>query len=227
MTPDVAEPPTGALRTLTAPSRTGLVLEALRHAILSGELPAGRPLVEVELARSLGVSKTPVREALKTLSGAGLVTMTDYAGAVVRVVDERLTRDVFETRCLLEPAAVQQAVTRGLGPHAGTARAALAAAAAATDEAGRSLANRDFHRALYVACDNDVLIGVLDHLRDQTALISVNAWTQRPSWEAEADEHALILRAAEAGDAEEAGRLVLQHIAAFQHQALRGFGDER
>ena len=73
---------------LPASSRTGLVVEALRRSILTGELPAGQALVETELARRFGISKTPVREALKTLVGAGLVTMSEYKGATVRVVDE-------------------------------------------------------------------------------------------------------------------------------------------
>jgi DNA-binding GntR family transcriptional regulator len=54
-----------------APSRTEAVLEAIKHAILAGELRPGQSLVETELAQRLGVSKTPVREALKTLAGAG------------------------------------------------------------------------------------------------------------------------------------------------------------
>src|SRR5580658_6364328 len=64
------------------PSRTVAVLEAIKHAILAGELKPGRPLVETDLANVLGVSKTPVREALKTLAGTGLVTMSPYRGAV-------------------------------------------------------------------------------------------------------------------------------------------------
>ena len=73
---------TGAAGAL--PSRTVAVLEAIRHAILAGELRPGQPLVETDLAEVLGVSKTPVREALKTLAGAGLVTMNPYKGAAVR-----------------------------------------------------------------------------------------------------------------------------------------------
>ncbi|HLM87553.1 MAG TPA: GntR family transcriptional regulator, partial [Streptosporangiaceae bacterium] len=64
---------TGAAGAL--PSRTVAVLEAIKHAILAGELRPGQALVEADLAEVLGVSKTPVREALKTLAGAGLVTM--------------------------------------------------------------------------------------------------------------------------------------------------------
>ncbi|GAB3973216.1 GntR family transcriptional regulator [Actinoallomurus acanthiterrae] len=210
-----------ALGAIKPSSRTGLVLEALRRGILSGELPAGRPLIEAELAGRFGVSKTPVREALKILSGAGLVTMSDYSGAAVRTVDERLTRNVFDARCLIEPVAVQRSVEAGLRDGGQRAREALEAADNAHDEVARSLANRDFHRAMYADCDNDVLVGMLDQLREQTALISVNAWSQRPSWEDEAREHREILDAALSGQAEEAARLVLQHVSAFRERAIR------
>src|SRR6516164_6541602 len=80
------------------PSRTVAVLEAIKHAILSGELRPGQSLVETDLAEVLGVSKTPVREALKTLAGAGLVTMSPYKGATVRVVDDEQARHVYDAR---------------------------------------------------------------------------------------------------------------------------------
>jgi len=60
------------------------VLGAIKHSILTGELRPGQPLVETELAERLGVSKTPVREALKTLAGSGLVVMLPYKGTTVR-----------------------------------------------------------------------------------------------------------------------------------------------
>src|SRR6202044_4194641 len=87
------------------PSRTEAVLDAIKRAILSGELTQGQPLVETDLADRLGVSKTPVREALKTLAGAGLVTMSPYKGAAVRVVDPDMAHAIYDMRLLLEPQA--------------------------------------------------------------------------------------------------------------------------
>ncbi|MET4590670.1 GntR family transcriptional regulator [Arthrobacter sp. 754] len=203
---------------LPASSRTGLVVEALRRSILTGELPAGQALVETELARRFGISKTPVREALKTLVGAGLVTMSEYKGATVRVVDEEMARSVFDVRTLLEPVAVARTVERGLDLE--LAQDALDRASSAKDEAERSLANRDFHQLLYSNCGNPVLMNMLDGLREQTALISVNAWIQQPSWETEAAEHAEILAAARKGDAGRAAELVLNHIHSFEVRAV-------
>ncbi len=195
------------------PSRTVVVLDAIKHAILTGELQPGQGLVETDLAGVLGVSKTPVREALKTLAGAGLVTMSPYKGAAVRAVDDDLVRSVYDLRLLLEPEAVRRAVAHG--GQGGAARHALQRSDQAADRAERSLANRDFHRALYLGCGNAMLVSVLDDLRDQTALVSAAAWQRAPTWRAEAAEHEAILRAATAGDADKAARLLTSHIESF------------
>src|ERR1700722_10124972 len=100
--------PDTAMSSVTVPSRTEAVLDAVRHAILTGRLSPGQSLVETELAAQLGVSKTPVREALKTLAGAGLVTMSPYKGASVRTVDDALAHSVYDIRLLLEPEAVRR-----------------------------------------------------------------------------------------------------------------------
>src|SRR2546430_15552666 len=93
-------------------SRTDFVLETIKAGILSGELRPGQALVEAELAASLVVSKTPVREALKTLAGSGLVVMSPYKGASVRIVDAELARAVYDVRALVEPEAIRAAVRR-------------------------------------------------------------------------------------------------------------------
>ena len=145
---------TGAAGAL--PSRTVAVLEAIKHAILAGELKPGQALVETDLADVLGVSKTPVREALKTLAGAGLVTMSPYKGAAVRVVDDEQARHVYDARLLVEPEALSRAVASGHDWR--PAHQALQRAGQAADQAERSLANRDFHRELYAGCGNPLLI---------------------------------------------------------------------
>ena len=176
------------MSSVAVPSRTEAVLDAVKHAILTGRLSPGRPLVETELAAQLGVSKTPVREALKTLAGAGLVTMSPYQGASVRTVDDALAHSVYDIRILLEPEAVRRSASRSEAGRASwdSAGAALDAADRATDRADRQQANREFHRALYVGCGNDLMVGILDGLRDQTALVSTAVWTRNASWEQEA-----------------------------------------
>jgi DNA-binding GntR family transcriptional regulator len=201
------------------PSRTQFVMEHITRAILSGRLAPGSPLVEAELAATFGVSKTPVREALKTLAGRGLVVMSDYKGASVVTVDAAMARSVYDVRLLLEPEAVRRTVTAGADLTA--AHTALDRAdSAAADTAERSLANRDFHRALYLPCGNLLLTRMLDDLRDQAALVSSVAWQATPTWGREADEHRAILARAEEGDAEGAARLLREHIEGFVHRAF-------
>jgi DNA-binding GntR family transcriptional regulator len=195
------------------PSRTEAVLGTIKHAILTGELKPGQALVEADLAERLGVSKTPVREALKTLAGSGLVVMLPYKGVTVREVDEELARAVYDMRLLLEPVAAGRATLSSRALE--EARGALDAADRAEDAADRSLANRAFHRALYSGCGNPLLVKALDELRDQTALVSSAAWARQPSWEQEAREHREILAAAEEGDSRQVRALMRGHISAF------------
>jgi DNA-binding GntR family transcriptional regulator len=203
------------------PSRTEAVLEAIKRAILSGELTQGQPLVETDLADRLGVSKTPVREALKTLAGTGLVTMSPYKGATVRVIGTEQARHLYDVRLLLEPEALRRSIDNSKNrTDWAQARNALAAADAAPDLVERNLANRGFHAALYAGCGNPLLIGMLADLSDQTALVSVAFWRRNPSWECEAAEHAAMLRAAEDGDAELAADLLRAHIAGFFQRNL-------
>jgi DNA-binding GntR family transcriptional regulator len=223
MIPD--SPPRPAFLTGAAgalPSRTVAVLEAIKHAILAGELTPGRPLVETDLAAVLGVSKTPVREALKTLAGAGLVTMHPYKGAVVRMIDDEQARHLYDLRLMLEPEALRRAVTAKHDWH--QAHDALDRADVSVDQADRSLANRDFHHELYAGCGNPLLVRMLDDLRDQTALVSAAAWRRdpaagpnrsTPSWEREAAEHRSVLNAAKDGAAQRAADLLHAHIASF------------
>ncbi|MEU8794177.1 GntR family transcriptional regulator [Streptomyces sp. NPDC048643] len=200
------------------PSRTQVVLDGIKHRILTGQLPPGAALVETDLAAQFGVSKTPVREALKTLAGTGLVVMNQYKGVTVRMVDADMAREVYDVRLLLEPEALRRSVLLGAGLDA--ARDALAGADGAGDTAERSLANREFHRALYAPCGNPLLGRMLDEVRDQAALVSAVAWAADPSWEREASEHREILRLALDGDADGAAGALHAHIASFVQRAF-------
>ncbi|MER7678659.1 GntR family transcriptional regulator [Streptomyces sp. NPDC096934] len=200
------------------PSRTQFVQEGIKHRILTGQLTPGQALVESELAAQFGVSKTPVREALKTLAGTGLVVMNQYKGVTVRRVDADMAREVYDVRLLLEPEALRRSVLRGASLAA--AQDALTRADEASDTAERSLANREFHRALYTSCGNPLLGRMLDEVRDQAALVSAVAWAADPSWEREADEHREILRLALAEDADGAARALHSHIESFVRRAF-------
>jgi DNA-binding GntR family transcriptional regulator len=193
-----------------------LVVDAIRSAILAGRLAPGQTLVERRLAEQLGVSKTPVREALIALSAAGLVTVTPNRGTVVRTLAAEDVRQAYEVRALLEPWAVARTVRRAAPDTASAARAALAEARthlSAADHLPLSLANRRFHRVLYAGCGNALVVSQLDGLQELTALGAVALiWAREPTWRTEHADHQEILDAVTAGAAGRAERLVRQHI---------------
>ena len=201
-------------------SRTDFVLESIKEAILNGKLKPGQALVETDLAAALNVSKTPVREALKTLAGSGLIVMSPYKGASVRTVDAAMAASVYDVRMLLEPEALRRSILLG----ASFEDAALALEDV-SDLARRSMANRRFHRALHAGCGNPLLIEILDGLRDQAALITVAGWGICPTWDDEAAEHREILAAAVAGRADLAAELLRRHIQTFADRVVEELPD--
>ncbi|WP_328380503.1 GntR family transcriptional regulator (plasmid) [Streptomyces sp. NBC_00440] len=202
-------------------NRTDRALSVIRRGILTGRLRPGQQLVESDIAQMLGMSKTPVREALKTLVGSGLVALSRYKGAVVRELDSASAAAVYDMRLLLEPEAARRAVTRGIDLAAASGALHEARSAGeAGDTVGMSLANREFHRALYLGCGNPLLIATLDGLKDQTALVSVSGWRTSGGWRTEADEHQDILAAAEDGNAGRAAEALRTHISGFVERVM-------
>ncbi|MDI2028565.1 GntR family transcriptional regulator [Saccharopolyspora sp. TS4A08] len=205
------------LRPLSGPaSRTDLVADSIRTAILAGELRPGETLVERRLSELLGVSKTPVREALIGMAHTGLVTVVPNKGITVRTLSLEDVRKVYEVRRLLEPWAARMTTTAGAADVVHRAQDALNEAAgllSAGNNHDLSMANRRFHRALYAGCGNALVIDQLDDLQDLTALGVVNLlWDRWPTWREEFVEHAEILAAVNDGNADEAERLVSEHI---------------
>jgi len=219
----------GPLSLEQAVSRGDRVRDVIQAAILDARLPQGTPLVERELSAMLGVSKTPIREALKQLQSSGLVVATAYQGMRVRVLDAGVVRDVRDARIAVEPEAVRLAVgARGAAPHE-AARRALAETEAlirADEVAELGLKNREFHRLLYAECGNDLLIDFLDKLLALSTFIATAGWRAHATYESEAAEHHALLERYEAGDAEAAPRLLRDHISASAATMLQALEDE-
>jgi len=198
-----------------ARSRSDLVVESIRGAILSGKLAPGEMLVERRIADELQVSKTPVREALIVLARSGLVDVTRNRGSAVRELSLGEVRHIYEMRALIEPWAVGSALANP-GNTFIEAQAALdeaAAFGAVGDQGARALSNRRFHRIMYRACDNTFLVAALDGMQDMTALATTGIlWEKWPTWDAEAAEHQALLDAANTGDRDLVESLVRSHI---------------
>jgi DNA-binding GntR family transcriptional regulator len=136
------------------------VYERLRRAILDGHLPAGSPLREAHLAKDLGISRSPLREAFNRLEEEGLVEKIPYRGAFVAQVSAKTIAEISSVRTLVEPHAVEQALPALRGEHrlALLDRIdALRRSARAGDPVGLIDAHLAFHGVFYEYCGNAVL----------------------------------------------------------------------
>jgi DNA-binding GntR family transcriptional regulator len=153
--------PTGRMRHRTMAE---YALEQLRESIILGELPAGTPLRLDELARSLGMSISPIREAVRQLEALGLAKHVPHQGARVLDFDIEELRDLFQVRLALEALAVRRAAERFTDAEAAAARGHLErfdAAAAAGDVRETMRAHTDFHFTLYEASQSSWLVALI------------------------------------------------------------------
>jgi len=191
-------------------------LEQLREAIILGELPAGTPLRLDELARSLGMSISPIREAVRQLEALGLAKHVPHQGARVLDFDIEELRDLFQVRLALEALAVRRAAERFDDSHAETAGDQLArfdAAAAAGDVRETMRAHTDFHFTLYEASGSPWLVALIRPAWDRSE-------RYRPALLASAgepqDQHRdldeELLQACAEHHPEEAGKALYDHL---------------
>ena len=192
-----------------------VVFNTLRQAILKGELAPGERLMEIQLAEKLGVSRTPIREAIRKLELEGLVLMIPRKGAEVAQITEKSLRDVLEVRRALENLAVQLACLR-MSPQT---LADLKAAARAFEEilGGEDVtavaeADVAFHDVIYMATDNQRLISLLNNLREQMYRYRVEYLKKKECHKQLLWEHQEIIRAIEAGEIDVATKITEQHI---------------
>ena len=147
-----------------------VVFETLRQKILKGELKPGERLIEVALAQRLGVSRTPVREAIHKLEQEGLVVMAPRKGAQVATISAQSVRDVLEVRKAMECLAVCLAISR-ITPQERIAlrQAEEAFAASSRGNDLRLIAQKDeeFHKVIYMTTKNPKLDMLLNNLREQ------------------------------------------------------------
>jgi DNA-binding GntR family transcriptional regulator len=203
--------------TLTITSVVDQVYAALRERILSGELRRGERMRQELLAEELGVSRTPLREALRRLATEGLVDLEPNRGARVSALDFGDMRHAWAARLALEPGAARLAAGRP-GVETGRMLAAIAAQREAVADPGRSFAvNREFHLALVEASGNPHLVHFAHVLWAPQLGAPIYSLQLRGDEQIErwADEHATIADAIGAGDPDRAERLTREHISAW------------
>jgi DNA-binding GntR family transcriptional regulator len=197
------------------------VVQALRARILSGALPGGLQLKQEQLAQEFGVSRIPVREALKSLEAEGLVRHELYKGAVVASssVDEMI--EMLDIRIALEIRALRLAFPRYTPALLDEAQAILTKYDAAESPREWSDFNIQFHLALYRPANKPRLLQMIENLtrgtdRQVHLHISRTVGREHPQ-----SEHFALLEACRRGEMEKALDLLESHIAGTQAALLR------
>lgn len=192
-----------------------VVFNTLRQAILRGELKPGERLMEIQLANKLGVSRTPIREAIRKLELEGLVLMIPRKGAEVADITEKSMKDVLEVRHALDELSVELACDR-------ISKEQIRELEFTAKEFEKSLKNKDvtiiaeadvkFHDVIYTATNNQKLIQLLNKLREQMYRYRVEYLKNEEVYPKLLAEHDEIIKFISEGKKEEAKKIVYQHI---------------
>lgn len=189
------------------------VREWLRRAILSGQLPSGARLVQAEIAKELGVSITPVREALRDLANEQMIRLDAHRGGIVHELTSRELHEILDLRLLLEVEAMRRAAELITPAQLGRARALHEEMEAADEAADWVMLNRRFHVTLYQAADRPRLLGIVRNLLDASVMYVSAAEAQLPDHRERAGrDHATILRMLEGHDVAGAVEAIRSHI---------------
>jgi DNA-binding GntR family transcriptional regulator len=207
-----------------------LAYERIRGYVLGGDVPPGARLGQVELAERFGISRTPVREALRRLAGEGLVDFHSNRG--FRVADLGLDAVLrrMEVRSIVEPGIARLAAQRRTDQDLQHLEETIASEEGARDGISAHDASRDFHMALARASGNDELARVLGSLwLIEVGRRLLSRRTADPNWlHDDVREHREILAAVSESRAQDAECLMADHIGrAVHHWEPLGSGGAR
>jgi len=192
-----------------------VVFNTLRQAILRGELKPGERLLEIHLANKLGVSRTPIREAIRKLELENLVIMVPRKGAVVAEITEKSLRDVLEVRRALEALAVKLAcekITDEVISELKESAKGFEDSLKTDDVTLIAEADVKFHDIIYHTTDNQRLIQLLYNLREQMYRYRVEYLKRKDAHEILLSEHQHIIKMMEIRDEARAVDAVCAHI---------------
>jgi DNA-binding GntR family transcriptional regulator len=196
-----------------------VVRDEIRRQIIAGELTPGARLIETSIAAELGVSRGPVRAAIRQLELEGFVVVSPRRGASVATVSIEEALDCYEVRAVVEELAARLAATRRTDEDLERMRDVLASGQDSLDNQRwdqLSALNNDFHVALAMASGNDELVWLMRQYSKRIAWMFSRSAQRRgaQAW----NEHAAIVDAVEARDPESASALAQSHIEASRAQ---------
>ena len=192
-----------------------IVFQTLRKAIITGELQPGERLMETQLGEKLGVSRTPIREAIRKLELEGLVVMVPRKGAQVAQFTEKDIQDVLEVRAALEALAARLACSRMDDRSFLKLQLAIAEYSyAAKNKDLETMIEKDveFHDIICSATQNDKLIQLFNNLKEQVNRYRITYLKNVEDSETVVAEHNEILRALQNKEEDVASKLASKHI---------------
>ena len=192
-----------------------VVFNTLRQAILKGELEPGERLMEIQLADRLGVSRTPIREAIRKLELEGLVLMIPRKGAEVAKISEKSLRDVLEVRRSMEELAIElacQRMTEEEIDDLDMARKAFSDAVARKDMMLMAETDEAYHDIIYKGTCNSRLVQIINNLREQMYRYRLEYIKDADKHPIRLIEHENIFRAGKARHVAEAKAAMREHI---------------
>lgn len=192
-----------------------IIFNTLREAIIIGELKPGERLMEIQLAEKMGVSRTPVREAIRKLELEGLVNMIPRKGAHVAELSVKNIMDVLEVRSSLDGLATSLAATRMRDEDLKDLKHVLSQFANYVEKGnlqGSIKKDVEFHDIIYSSSRNDKLIQIVNNLREQVQRFRVIYMKDFSSTKDIVKEHIEIIEAIESKDAELAKKVAEKHI---------------
>lgn len=192
-----------------------LVFESLREAIITGRLRPGERMMEIQMAEEMGVSRTPVREAIRKLELEGLVVMIPRKGAYVAGLSLKDIADVFEIRGALEGLAAELAAERITDEEQDEMERYLVMIAEyieAGDIEKVVEIDTDFHTLLYKCSRNSRLSQIISNLREQIQRFRTTSLSYPGRMKTALEEHRKIVEALAARDGELARRIAQEHI---------------
>ncbi|WP_310603066.1 GntR family transcriptional regulator [Anaerosporobacter sp.] len=192
-----------------------VVFNTLRQAILKGELEPGERLMEIQLAERLGVSRTPIREAIRKLELEGLVIMVPRKGAEVARITEKDLNDVLEVRCALEELAVELACKKISKEQIEELESTLVTFKEAIR--GKNLTemaemDEKFHMVIFEATGNARLMQILNNLREQMYRYRVEYLKDKEVYDKLVEEHESIAKNIIESNVESAKDDIKKHI---------------
>ncbi|WP_247879521.1 GntR family transcriptional regulator [Azospirillum melinis] len=202
-------------RTVPPPPLAEMAVERLRSKIIYGELPPSARLIEPELSEKLGISRTPLREALKLLAADGLVMLRPNRNAIVAPLDADELIHLFEAEGCIESFAAKLAAERMTAADLRRLRGfqdrieALQGAGALEEYFS---INQKIHRLIVSGAKNPALVDAHDRLLGRLARARYFALGAQGRWKESVLEHREILAAMEARDGETAQRLFMHHV---------------